>query len=344
MIRRSLTSGFLLSLLIASPASAIVVAYEGFNYPNSTSQMHNRSGGIGWTTGWMDNDQDFADGLTKDDVSIMSATFPFVPIGDRVSVPHVGEVIRNMGASFNMTQDGVTFYGSLLMNKTADGGASNDAMEFRLISNLSGTEAYRLGFGSDELMFMDSGAVATSGTELLTIGTPYFFVFKIVSSAAGNDQFFASTFGPTEPVPATEPVTWDVSHTEAVNHIYNGVRFQTGTSVAGSEYDELRIGNTWADVAVGGSFVLGDFNNSGGIDPGDLTNLVNGLYVGNSYSQGDIDLNGVVDLRDYNIFRPIYIGSGAGSELGPAVPEPTTPTVVTLAVLGLLAKGRFRRS
>jgi len=132
MIRSALTSGFLLSLLIASPAGAIVVAYEGFNYPNSSPLLHSRAGGFGWTEGWMDNDQDYNDTLTQDDVSITSASFPFTPIGDRLLIPHGGEVNRSTGANFNMTQEGITFYGSLLMNKTVDGGASNDAVEFRL--------------------------------------------------------------------------------------------------------------------------------------------------------------------------------------------------------------------
>jgi hypothetical protein len=342
MIRRALTSGFLLSLLVASPASAIVVAYDGFDYPNSSPLIHNRAGGFGWTEGWMDNDQDYNKALSIDDTSITSPTFPFTPIGDRVVV-NGGEVIRSMGANFNMTQDGVTFYGSLLMKKGFDGGTSNDAVEFRLISNLTTTEAFRVGFGSDELLFIDSGATATSGVTPLVTGDPYFFVFKIVSSAAGNDQFFASAFGPSSTVPALEPLTWDVTHTEAVNHIFNGVRFQTGSAVVGAEYDELRIGNTWADVAVGGAFVLGDFNNSGGIDPGDLTNLINGLYVGNSYGQGDIDLNGVVDLRDYNLFRPIFINAGFGASLPDAVPEPAALALLVLAAFGFVARGRNRR-
>ena len=342
MIRSAFTIGFLLSLLIASPAAAIVVAYEGFNYPNSSPLLHNRAGGFGWIEGWMDNDQDYNNVLSQDDMSISLATFPFAPIGDRLVIPHGGEANRLMGANFNMTQDNVTFYGSLLMTKTADIGTSGEAVEFRLISNLTTTDAFRFGFGSDEKLFL--GAGANSGTEVLTIGTPYFFVFKVVSSATGSDQFFASTFGPSEPVPATEPVSWDVSYSEAVNHIYNGVRLTTGGSVAGSEYDEIRIGNTWADVAVGGAFVLGDFNSSGVIDPGDLTNLVNGLYVGNTYAQGDIDLNGVVDLRDYNIFRPIYLGAGFAAAESPAVPEPTVFGLVALAVLGVSIIGRSRRS
>jgi hypothetical protein len=278
-------------------------------------------------------------------VSIVSVSFPFAPIGDRLSVPRGGEANRLMGASFNSTQDGVTFFGSLLMNKTVDAGTpSNDAVEFRLISNLTTTEAFRVGIGSDELLFIDSGATATSATELLTIGTPYFVVFKIVTSAAGSDQFFASTFGPSETVPATEPVTWDVTHTEAVAHIFNGVRLTTGSSVAGSEFDEIRIGNTWADVAVGGAFVLGDFNSSGAIDPGDLTNLVNGLYVGNSYAQGDIDLNGIVDLRDYNTFRPIYLGAGFAAAEIPSVPEPTAWVLAAVAALALTARRQCRHS
>lgn len=330
MNRRSIASGLLLALLFGSPVKALVVAYEGFDYPNSSGLLHNRAGGFGWTEGWMDNDQDFNGTMTADDTSLTSPAFPFTPVGDRIATVGGGEANRRMGANYDMTEDGVTFYGSFLLRKSVDGGTSGDAVELRLISNLTTTAAFRFGIGSGETLFMDSGANATTGAETLNIGDTQFMVFKIVSSSVGDDQFFGSIYTPTDTVPVAEPSEWDVTLSEAVDHVFNGVRMHTNASVAGAEYDEIRIGDAWEDVTSSTSFVSGDFNGSGAIDPGDLTALVEGLYVGNSFAEGDIDFNGVVDLTDYNIFRDIYLGAGLQLPSSLPVPEPT-------ALIGCLA-------
>lgn len=342
MIRAKLAGVLLLYAFVSVPhAEAILVAYEGFDYTNTSSLLHNRAGGTGWAGGWADNDQDFNGTLTADDISLTSPAFPFTPVGDRINALGGGEAIRLMGTSFDFTQDGNEFFGSFLLRKAADGGTSGDAPEFRLISNLTTTQALRLGIGSGETIFFDSGAQSTTGSETLNIGDTQFFVFKAVSSAEGDDQFFASAFGPGDTVPTTEPETWDVMLSEAVNHIYNGVRMQTGGNVVGAEYDEIRIGDTWADVTSATGFILGDFNGSNAIDPGDLDALVNGLFVGTSYQEGDLDQNGIVDLRDYNAFRDIYLNAGFTIE-AIQVPEPGTVTLAVLAA-GLVAFARTRR-
>ncbi|MCA9239349.1 MAG: hypothetical protein KDA37_04080 [Planctomycetales bacterium] len=319
---------------------AVVVAYEGFDYPNATALLHNQSGGAGWVGGWIDSDQDMSNALTRDDISLTSAAFTFAAVGDRISVVGASEAIRMMGTTFDMAQDGTELYGSFSVRKASDGGTTNDAVELRLTSNLTSTEAFRVGIGSSESLFIDSGAVATSGVEVLTPGDTLYFVFKIVSAAAGGDQFFASVFDPTETVPATEPAVWDAMHTEAVSHVFNGVRLQTGSSVVGTEFDEIRIGDTWEDVTAVTSYELGDFNNSTTIDPGDLDALLAGLYVGNTYQEGDIDLNGVVDLRDFNAFREIYLN--AGFSLAGYAPAPEPGAVLLLCWAAILSTPRRR--
>src|SRR5690606_13913741 len=141
-------------------------------------------------------------------------------------------------------------------------------------------------------------------------------------------QFFASIFDASTPVPAVGPTEWDVMTVESVNNNFNGVRLQTGTNSLGAMFDEIRIGESWADVAVGTSFLLGDFNGSSAIDPGDFSTLMSNLYTGTQYSEGDIDFNGIVDLRAYIAFRPIYTGAGFVLPAAHQVPEPTTLLVV----------------
>ncbi len=345
MMRATFASGLLLLVLLSSPAYGIVVAYEGFDYPNSSPLLHNRSGGHGWTTGWLDNDMDMDNSLTANDVSLTSPIFPFTPIGDHIVVASGGrEANRFFGNAFDMRVDGTTFYGSLLMQKVADGGATNDTVEFRVITPTD-TEGFRMGFGSDEGFFLDSGPEQpTTGPGTIQVGVNYFVVFKGISSANGPDQFFASLFDPSTPVPAIEPSTWDLTLEKAVNSNFSGVRIHTGTSAAGGLYDEIRIGQTWADVTSPTSFLLGDFNGSSAIDPGDLEILMSNLHSGNQYSQGDIDFNGVIDLRDYNAFRTIYTGAGFVLPGFESVPEPATVVVVSTLLLGLVVGRRVRKA
>src|SRR5690606_25818161 len=120
-----------------------------------------------------------------------------------------------------------------------------------------------------------------------------------------------------------------------------GVRMQTGPSTQGALYDEIRIGATWADVAVGASFILGDFNGRSAIDPGDIATLMSKLYIGNQYSEGDIDFNGIVDLRDYNAFRTIYQNAGFLLPANLPIPEPTSVAVLATLLVGLMASRRL---
>lgn len=345
MMRALTASGLLLLVLLHTPAYGVVVAYEGFDYPNDSKLMHNRSGGTGWTTGWLDNDMDMNGALSADNTSLTLATFPFAPTGDRLIVDAgMREANRFFGNAFDMTVDGTVVYGSLLMQKIADGGTASEAIEFRLVTPTD-SEGLRVGIGSDEGLFIDSGSQsASTGPGRTTPGSNYFVVWKAVSSADSGDQFFASIFDASTPVPAVEPAMWDVMTVESVNNNFNGVRLQTGTNSLGAIFDEIRIGETWADVAVGTDFLLGDFNGSSAIDPGDLSTLMSNLYIGTQYSEGDIDFNGVVDLRDYNAFRTIYTGAGFVMPAATQVPEPATLLIVGMLLAGGVAGRRVWKS
>jgi hypothetical protein len=85
----------------------------------------------------------------------------------------------------------------------------------------------------------------------ISLGDTYFIVIKGISSAAGNDEFFALNYGPADSVPIAEPANanWHISVSEAVNHIYNAIRLQLGTNASG-EFDEIRVGTTWESVTV----------------------------------------------------------------------------------------------
>lgn len=330
----------LLIALACSSASAIPVATESFDYPNDNSVIHGRTGGFGWTQPWDDTDSDFQR-LTANDTSLTVDSYPFPVSGDHVSGSAAGEAVRGFNGGIDLAQDGQVLFASLLMSK-GNGGTTGDNVEFNLAANGSATGAIRFGGGSDEAFFLGSSMVTSAGAgRFMTPGQVYFMLLKVTSSAASPDLLQASFFGPGDSVPATEPVTWDLTNNlQSSSAVMNSVRLVTGANATGA-FDELRIGFAYDDVAVfDPTFILGDFDGFNGLDPNDYLILRNNMFSGSSYEQGDFDGNGAVDLRDFIGFRETWNAQGLGA-FPAAVPEPST--FALLAFGGLMGGAYYRR-
>jgi hypothetical protein len=125
---------FLATLGGARQASAVLYGYEGFDYPNDSLALNGLNGGTGWTEGWNDADGDYAN-LTNNDVSLSNAAFPFAVQGDHLMGGPPGsaaEVNRRLPVTFDMSQDGVMLYASLLFQKRQGAGTTNNNVEFNL--------------------------------------------------------------------------------------------------------------------------------------------------------------------------------------------------------------------
>ena len=101
---------------------------------------------------------------------------------------------------------------------------------------------------------------------------------------------------------------------------------------------------------IGGQFaippdILGDFDGDGTPDVDDFNTMVSNLYrhidgVTLEHEDGDITLNGQIDLRDFKDFKarfPAVFAAATG------VPEPTTIGLVLVALVGLVSRTRCRR-
>jgi hypothetical protein len=262
-----ITSAIALAMMTGN-AKAALIAYEGFDYPNSGSNtlISQTGGGTGWDGNWHDlattvNASSYL--VSQDDTSLMSTAFPFTPIGDRAPVTTTSasaSVVRKLNSTFNMAQAG-TLYGSLLFVKATGASTSSDNMEFNLVAGLSTTAGTssgvtRIGVGSTEFPFIGIGTSTTlsTGSTALSLGTVYFMVFKIQASAtSGADVLSLKIYAPGDTVPLTEP-SWDLSGnftagSNAENALINGVRVTKGTNASGT-VDEIRLGESWSDVAV----------------------------------------------------------------------------------------------
>ena len=111
------------------------------------------------------------------------------------------------------------FYVSYLLQKFDSGTGANRNVELSLNAG-SGTQVVRLGSSSsnqganlDESRFFFGGVSPTQFSEIpVSYDQNYFIVLKGVTSAAGNDEFFAAIYDPTDTVPNTEPATWDMTY------------------------------------------------------------------------------------------------------------------------------------
>lgn len=233
---------------LAAITQAGPIAYEGFDYPNESAAIAGRSGGSGWAGGWINANNDF-NHLTQDDASLDSRAFPFTPTGDRVAGSG-GAARRVLGIPFNLSQDDAIYVSFLLRKEdTGDGSARN--VELALTTTNGSTQIARLGSTSSHRFFLTSTTEANLGN-VVAFGETYFLVLKGVSVATGTDQFFAKLYDTNESPPTTEPLTWDLTFNvpaAQASLVLSEIRLAIGANASGA-LDEIRVGKTFADVAI----------------------------------------------------------------------------------------------
>jgi hypothetical protein len=270
MIRRlkfcALFSASACALLgIAATSRAALFSYEGFDYANSGSALlTGKAGGSGWGGPWQFSGAALTNnaGLntSQDDASLTSAAFPFAPVGDRVvaagpgSGPNNVQADRLLGAPFDLGVEGNLLYLSFMYQKTTGPATGSDNMEVTFLSGLTGgtaTVPIRVGSTSAERFFVfDGGSVPAGATfETLTLGTNYFIVLRLEAHPGTTPNVYSVvTYAPTDTVPVAEPTTWEGAYSgSASNATLDGIRLWIGAVTTG-QFDEIRIGNTWASV------------------------------------------------------------------------------------------------
>ncbi|HEY1067931.1 MAG TPA: PEP-CTERM sorting domain-containing protein [Pirellulales bacterium] len=315
--------------------------YDGFDYPNDSPAINGLSGGTGWGGPWSDADGDFAT-LTMDDVSLSNPVFPYATTGDRVRTTALGassEVNRLLPRTFDMSQDGVTLFASFLFQKHAGlSGATGNNVEFNFFASDGNVQVARVGGGSNDRFFLHNSTNYLEGS--ITLDQTYFLVLKVVSSALENDQYFLKVYDGTSPVPVAEPTEWDSTFGVNSQRIIDNVRFVNGANASG-EFDELRVGSTWADVAGGATTPTGSADFDGDLDVDGADFLIWQRHFGTTGELGgDANDDSIVNGLDLDAWKVQYGGGGAGSVTGAAVPEPSS-LLLAAGVAGAVA-GRLR--
>ena len=329
-------------------ARGVPFAYDGFNYANDGSPLTGQTGGYGWEGPWNETGAGAGNQFTlsQTETSLDLPMLPFEPLGDRVlAAGPVGgtndnRISRPLANSFDLGADGTLYASYLMMKSGAESGGSNN-QEFVLLSGTSQT--IRLGSTSTNLFWIGT---ASNTFDSISLGATYFVVLRVDAVASGSDMLSMTVFDATESVPLTEPVSYDKTYTFSSTANINGAQFWIGSNATG-EYDEVRLGHSWADVtSINPNYTLGDFNFADGVTPADYQILKSNLYTGTTYEQGDIDFSGRVDLTDFAKFRQLYQSLGfSASELdGSAVPEPAAMVLVLFASFACASSARRRHN
>jgi hypothetical protein len=230
---------FALVLSLAVNASAALIVYDGFDYP--AGSLGTRAGGLGWSAGvaW-----DGAQSVTSPGLE-----WPGLPVaGNKVTSTSTAS-FRLMPAGFSALNR--TIWISFLCQNSATpswcgispfNGSGSEAL---FIGKPDGSAYWGLALYNS---MNDSGGVTGSKLSTVPVGELAFFVVRIINGAAGSriTAWIDPDLG-KEPSAATAFYDSETAGEKTGRVPFDRIRI----SGAGQAlfYDELRIGDTYADVA-----------------------------------------------------------------------------------------------
>jgi len=239
---------------MALPAQGSVIALEQFDYTAGTDNLGTFNGGTGWSGGWKNDGA-----LTVSSTADVQASSLAAPTG-YLGTPAGGSVIETSVLAYRALASDIHFdidqdyYVSLLTRRSG----TAKSMSVQFMSSATNTVA---SFGNSTGGTLFVGGIGSNvngaGPRIGTGATPqdsntFLWVFKISAKQTGNDQFYLKTYkvGGAESVGTTEPTSWEVTGNAGASNstVANRIGIVTGSGQT-LEFDEIRIGTTWQDVA-----------------------------------------------------------------------------------------------
>jgi hypothetical protein len=263
--------GMLLGLAgVTSPASAALLAYEGFDYAPGT--LVGQNGGIGFSNAW---------GTTTGSAAVQAPGLGYGALATTGNKLFMDGAAGTVQTFRNITSqrgtDGTTTWISLITERTGQKGGTfgqGGAPSYLRPLNVSfyqlpiggtgnGSEIFAVGegtrnqpppaFDEDVLGFLVGGSVANAATRWTTapVDNESFLLVRIDHGAANADTAYMWV----NPDLSVEPTLGSAMATTTGNFNFNRVRpfagnpsAEAGNIAAQGTVDELRIGDTWADV------------------------------------------------------------------------------------------------
>lgn len=248
----------LATLLAAAPLTlpAAVLESEPFDYPDAAGGgLNGLNGGTGWGGAFTDGDA--LPTIAAATTSLAYPTgVPLTPTGGRIATTAEAAnnpVLRLLGTTMSLADNGGVFYSSALFRSSAVAGELAS-----VIFDRSSDSLIRWYYGIDNTgrfsvaVDPSNAAQRAYSTTTTVADTTYLLVAMLRNNTGpgGNDEVFLKVF--EEGSPIVEPATdadWDLTANGNSGVILNRVRLSfTNAAGQSNEFDELRVGTTFADV------------------------------------------------------------------------------------------------
>ena len=240
---RKMIAGSLAALAligIASTAQAQLQAYDPFDYAAGAGGLTSKNGGTGWSTNW-------GTGVTD----IVSPGLTYSKNGvDLATAGNTTQTTNNNNGNFRTLSAGVqktgteyvSFLGKLASGTTGTGYAGVS------LFNGTGTEALFIGQPSDK---GDWGIDQSTGLKTSTVpvdGTTHLFVAQIIFGGGAGGMDHVNLFVDPTPGLAAPDVAATISADTTRSASFDRVRIQSGNGAPPINFDEVRIGSSYASV------------------------------------------------------------------------------------------------
>lgn len=309
--------------LLGGTARAVLLVSDEFLYDPAGSDLNGRgvSTGFGFSTVWS--------GQTSYNIgngNLISPTDPLPSLGNSVSAVAFGGN-RDIARTF-VTPVGTedqSLYISVLMQPIGilHQGAYDGWFGLSLRNPQESAWVYLgMNYGKDNYGLRLGDLYSTSSVAA-AVGKTVFLVARIDYTEGVDPIRLYVNPRPGAPEPATANASFINNNVLPFTHL-------ALTGPGGSQYDAIRIGTTYADVAPATS----DFQPDGGVDALDLSVWKTGFGAaeGATPIQGDSDYDGDVDGRDFLLWQRQLGFQKSATAANGTVPEPGTCASACFAV------------
>ena len=238
---------FLAVTMAAPVASATPVASDSFDYA-VPGGLNGQVGGSGFgSNAWTFVSGQASPALAAGSMEYTSGTSSLVTAGNKLQPASTSRSTRNFPSVLSTTNQ--TYWVSFRIHHTGTGSLPSNHAGFSLFSgaNGSGTEIF-MGKGGNATnwgMWHSGGSSAQKSGAVSSADRDAFLVYKLefTSGQVTISMWVNPALG------AAPSGTPDASVTESHSTTIASLRFSTGSNASGYQFDEFRMGTTFADVS-----------------------------------------------------------------------------------------------
>lgn len=285
-----------------------LTVYTGFDYSGSTLAGESSTNDIGFADSWTSIGVGIAAGNLD-----YPASSGFTAIGNRISTfsssEEAGNRLLETSAQIDMDVDR-DYYFSFLMSSS-----SGRYTGVRLLKEGDLGTRLEVGIGSNRDFRVCYGGGCSDNNEKLTTNTTYLIAGIIEARATEQDTISMKAYLPTDTVDSSPPTSWTASRSGDYSGVYTEIQVVGGNNNTW-EFDEIRYGESWFDVAYFSNQSYNPYPASGAVG----VELTPALAWDASYSEG----------TTFNVYLGADTDPNSWDELASGLNEKTVSVVVPL--------------